>query len=73
MDCLQRLEPSVSGGDDFVGISAPDEWLCLGFVVFGDEAVDGGLKINERMEHAVFQSAARELGEKAFYRVQPEA
>jgi hypothetical protein len=41
------LEPTVSGGDDIVGVGAPEEWLGLGCVVFGDEAVDGGLQVDD--------------------------
>jgi len=59
------LEPSVSGGDDFVGIGFPDEWLRFLGVVFVDEAVDGGLKIDDGMEDAVLEPAPGEFGEEA--------
>jgi hypothetical protein len=51
------LEPSVSCGDDFVGIGFPDEWLGLG-IVLGDEAVDGGLQVDDGMERAMLQPPA---------------
>ena len=54
--------------DDFVGIGFPDEWLGLG-IVLGDEAVDGGLQVDDGMEHAMLQSPAGELGEEALDRV----
>jgi hypothetical protein len=43
----QHLKPSVSGGDDVVRIGAPYERFGLGCVVFGDEAVDGGPRVDE--------------------------
>jgi hypothetical protein len=57
---LQRLEPSVSGGDDGVGVGAPDEGLGA-LVVFGEEAVDGGLQVDDGAEHAVFQASPGQL------------
>lgn len=43
----QRLESTVSGGDDLIGIGGPAEWLCLGRVMLVDEAVDRGLQVDE--------------------------
>jgi transposase len=54
------LEPSVSGGDDGVGVGAPDEGLGA-LVVFGEEAVDGGLQVDDGAEHAVFQASPGQL------------
>ena len=71
VDRLQHLEPSVSGGDDVVGIGAPDEWLGFGDVVLGDEAVDGSLQVDDRMEHAVLEPTPRQFCEEPFHRVQP--
>ena len=45
--------PAFNGGDDFVGIGGPSEGLWL-FVVFNEETVDGGLKIDDGMENAAF-------------------
>jgi hypothetical protein len=36
------LEPPISGGDDLIWVSAPDEGFCFGLVVGFDEAGDGG-------------------------------
>jgi hypothetical protein len=58
------LEPSVSGGDDFVGIGAPDEGFGLSFIVLIDEAIDGHLQIHDRVEHAVLQAPPCQLGEE---------
>lgn len=71
MDRLQHLEPSVSGGDDVIGVGAPDKRLGFGDVVFGDEAVDGGLQVDDRMEHAVLESAPRQFGKEPLDRIQP--
>jgi len=38
--------PTIGGGDDFVWIGGPDEGLWL-LVVVGDEAIDGGLEIDD--------------------------
>ncbi len=62
--------PPFNGGDDFVGICGPCEGLGL-LVMFGEEAVDGGLEINDRMEHAALQPPFGELGEEAFDGVEP--
>ena len=42
-------------------------------VVLGDEAVDGGLQVDDGVEDAVLQAAAGELGEETLNRVQPGA
>ena len=51
VDCFDHKLPTVDGIDDVVWISGPDEglWVLVGL---GDEAFDGGLKINNRMEDA---------------------
>ncbi len=36
--------PAFDGGDDFVGISGPDEGLWVGILV-DEEAIEGGLKV----------------------------
>jgi len=45
--------PAPNRGDDFIGIGGPDEGFWLA-VVLCDEAVDRGLQINGRAEHAAF-------------------
>ena len=72
MDRIQHLVPAPDGGDDFVGIGGPDEGLghLVGLV---DEAVDGGLEIDDGAEDAAFQSALGQLGEEAFDGVEPGA
>ena len=43
------MVPSLDGGDDFVGVGGPCEGLRVG-VGLGDEAVDGGLEIDDGVE-----------------------
>ena len=64
--------PSSDGGDDFVWVSGP----CEGFGVdigLGDEAVDGGLEIDDGAEDAALEAALGELGEEAFDGIEPGA
>ena len=70
MDWLQRLEPSISGGNDRIWIGAPDERFW-GLVVLFDEAVDRGLQVDNGAKDAIFEPASGELGEEAFDGVQP--
>lgn len=58
------MVPTFDGGDDFIGIGGPDERLGLP-VVFGDVAVDGGLQVDDGMEHAAPEATLRQLGEEA--------
>ena len=41
--------PACDGGEDAFGVGSPGEGLWV-FVVFGDVTVDGGLRVDERME-----------------------
>jgi hypothetical protein len=56
------LEPTVSGGDDGIGIGFPGEWFRVVGIVFADEAVDGGLEIDDGTEDAVLEPAGPVLG-----------
>ena len=42
-------------------------------IVFFEEAVDGGLEVDDRSEDAALQSPLGELGEEAFDGVEPRA
>jgi hypothetical protein len=66
------LPPALDGGEDGVGGFGPDEGLRL-IVGFGDEAVDGGLKVDDRGEDAAFEALPGELGKQALDRVGPGA
>jgi len=52
------------------GVGGSDEGLWI-LVVVGDEAVDGGLEIDDGMKLAAFQPPFRQLGEKALDGIQP--
>ena len=56
--------PAFDRGDDAVGIGGPCERLGLQ-VVLGEEAVDGGLEVDEGMEDAALEAAFGELGKEA--------
>lgn len=63
VDGIQRLEPSVSGCDDGLGVGAPDEG-SRALVVLGEEAVDGSLKVDDGAEDTVLQAPPGKLGAK---------
>ena len=64
------MVPTFDGSDDFVGVGGPCERFGLP-IVFGEEAVDGGLQIDDGAEDAALQAAAGQLGEVAFDGVEP--
>ena len=66
------MVPSLDGGDDFVRVGGPREWLRVG-VGLSDEAVDGRLEIDDGAEDTTFQSTSAELGEKPLDSVEPGA
>ena len=45
--------------------SVPDEWQRVPGIVFADETVDGGLKVDDGMEDAMLEPAPREFGEES--------
>ena len=63
--------PLLDGGDDFVRVGGPREWLRIG-VCLSDEAVDGRLEINDGAEDTTFQATSAELGEEPLDSVEPE-
>ena len=72
VDRIQHLVPSPDGCDDGVGIGGPGEGA--GFcVVLVDEAVDGGLEVDDGVEDAAPEPPLGELGEEAFDGIQPGA
>jgi hypothetical protein len=56
VDRIQRLEPALDGGDYFIGVCSPDEGSGV-VIGLGEEALDGGLEIDERVEHAAFEAS----------------
>ena len=66
------MVPAPDGGDDFVWICGPNEGLRP-FVVLGQEAVDGGLKVDEGMKDAAFEASVGEFCEEALDGIEPGA
>ena len=64
------MAPSFDSSDDFVWICDPGKGFGV-FVGFGDEAIDGGLEIDERVEDAAFEPPSCEFGEEALDGVEP--
>jgi len=64
------LLPSIYSGENAVWVCGPDEGFWLG-ICFLNEAVDGGLKIDDGPEDASFKSPLRELGEEALNGIEP--
>ena len=62
--------PTIGGGDDFVWIGGPDEGLWL-LVVVGDEAIDGGLEVDDAFEDAALEAPLGEDGEETLDGVEP--
>src|SRR5258707_14157132 len=62
--------PTIGGGDDFVWIGGPDEGLWL-LVEVGDEAIDGGLEIDDAFEDAALEAPLGEDGEETLDGVEP--
>ena len=62
--------PTIGGGDDFVWIGGPDQGLWL-LVVVGDEAIDGGLEIDDAFEDAALETPLGEDGEETLDGVEP--
>jgi hypothetical protein len=50
------LVPSFDGGDDLVGIGGPCEGLGV-FVGLGDEAIDGGLQVDEGVKDTALEAS----------------
>ena len=71
LDWFQHLEPTDSGGDDFVGDGFPEERFGVSDIVVGDEVVDGGPRVDQGTEDATFEPAPGQLGEEALDGVQP--
>src|SRR5208282_5123589 len=67
---VQRLVPTFDGRDDFIRIGGPHEGLGV-LVSFLQEAVDGGLEIDDRAEGAAFEAAFGQFGEEALDRIEP--
>ncbi len=72
MDRIYHSVPAIDGCGDFVWICGPGKgsWVIVGLV---EEAVYGGLEVDDGAKDAAFEAALRQLGEEALERVQPRA
>ena len=66
------MVPASDGGDDLIGIGGPYEGFGV-IVGFPEEAVDGGLEINDRAERTAFEATLAEFGEEALTALSQEA
>ena len=64
------MSPALDGGEDGVGGFGPDEWFGL-VVGLGDEAVDGGLELDDRGEDTALEALPGEPGKPTFDGVGP--
>jgi hypothetical protein len=66
------LVPAFDGRHDFIRVGGPDEGLEVMIGLF-DEAIDGGLELDDRAEDAALETAPGKLGEEALDGVEPGA
>ncbi len=64
------MVPAPDGGNNLVGVLGPEEGAWVG-VGLSEEALDGGLKRDEGVEHAPLQALLGQLGEEPLDRVDP--
>ena len=64
------MVPTFDGRDDLIRIGGSHEGLGV-FVGFLQEAVDGGLEIDDRAEDPAFEASFGQFGEEAFDRIEP--
>jgi hypothetical protein len=57
---------------EFIWIGSPGEWVGI-TVCLCDEAFDGDLQINDRLEDAALEATLRKFGEKSFNCIEPGA
>ena len=62
--------PSFDSGDDFFRICGPAEGFWV-FILLGDEAIDGSLKIHNGVEHTALQPSLCQLGKETFDGIEP--
>ena len=64
------MVPSFDSSDDFIRVGGPGKRFGI-FVGFDDEAIDGGLEINEGVEDATVKPPPGKFGEESFDGVKP--
>src|SRR5215813_6627430 len=66
----QHLSPSSDFFDDCMRVSSPDEGLGV-VVGFGEISIDGGLEINDALEHASLEPLLGQFAEEPFDGIEP--
>ncbi len=64
------MVPSFDGCNDFVRVGRPFEGFGV-FVGLSDEAIDGGLEIDEGVKDPTFEPSPCEFGEEPFDGIEP--
>jgi hypothetical protein len=71
-DGVQGVVATPDVGDDLIWIGGPSEgpWVVVGL---GEKAVDGGLKVDDPLEHAAFEPSfgCRALSRRRKYHAEP--
>ena len=67
---IQDLVPASDCGDDFIGAGDPSEGFAVSVVVV-EEAVNGGLKVDDGSEDVALQPPLAQRGEEALDGVEP--
>jgi hypothetical protein len=62
--------PTGCGGNYFVRVGFPAEWLWVGVVVC-DVSVNGGLQIDNAEEGSTFEAPYGQRREESLHRIQP--
>jgi hypothetical protein len=69
---IRHLVPASDCDDNFVGVGDASEGVAASVVVV-EEAVDGGLKVDDGSEDAALQPPLAQRGEEALDGVEPRA
>jgi hypothetical protein len=64
------LVPSFDGSDDGVWVSGPTEGPRIG-IGLGEEAINGGLQLDDGAEYAAFEPPLGQLGKETFDSIEP--
>ena len=62
--------PSFDGGDDFVWVCSPSEWLGI-VVGLVEEPIDGSLEFMDRPEDTTLEASSGKFGKEAFDGIEP--
>jgi len=62
--------PSFDGGEDFVWVCGPSEWLGI-VVGLIEEPIDGSLEFTDRPEDTTLEAPSGKFGKEAFDGIEP--